>query len=442
MSSALAIAGVTAVLKDLLNNGLIDHNLSSTLGEVDVTALPPDRVRPLGKSGTEKNQLNIFLYHVSPNAAWRNADLPSRDASGKRMTNPPLGLDLHYLLIAHGSGDFNAEILLGYAMQLLHETPVLTRDAIRKTMSPASPVSGSGVLPPGFPALTAADLADQVEQIKICPQNVSTDEMSKLWTAFQANYRPTAAYQVSVVLIQSQRPAKPALPVLRRNLYALPFRQPVIASAEDAADPLKPVTGASTLAIRGAGLRGADTRVRIGNVEVTPDPASVRDDLITVALNLPALASLTPGAQGVQVIHALPMGAPPTPHKGFESNLSVFILHPAITVAKSNVTTSVAGGQTLVAADLTLGFSPAVGKSQRLLLLLNEAAAADPSAYAFGTPLRVPAGPGDVSDASLKIPVAGVKAGTYLVRVQVDGAESPLGADAAGVLNAPAIALP
>jgi hypothetical protein len=44
MSSALAIASVTAVLKDLLNNGLIDHNVGASVGEVTVSTLPPDRV--------------------------------------------------------------------------------------------------------------------------------------------------------------------------------------------------------------------------------------------------------------------------------------------------------------------------------------------------------------------------------------------------------------
>ena len=43
MSSALAIAAVTAALKDLLNDGLMDHDLS-TLGSFAITAQPPDRV--------------------------------------------------------------------------------------------------------------------------------------------------------------------------------------------------------------------------------------------------------------------------------------------------------------------------------------------------------------------------------------------------------------
>ena len=39
MSNALAIAAVTAVLKDLLNNGLIDHDVTGSLqGNVTVSA--------------------------------------------------------------------------------------------------------------------------------------------------------------------------------------------------------------------------------------------------------------------------------------------------------------------------------------------------------------------------------------------------------------------
>ena len=45
MSTALAIAGVTAVLRDLLNDGLINHNISGVLGSsVTVSVQAPDRV--------------------------------------------------------------------------------------------------------------------------------------------------------------------------------------------------------------------------------------------------------------------------------------------------------------------------------------------------------------------------------------------------------------
>ena len=46
MSNALAIGAVTAVLRDLLNNGLVDHDVTGSLGgNVTVSALPPDRIR-------------------------------------------------------------------------------------------------------------------------------------------------------------------------------------------------------------------------------------------------------------------------------------------------------------------------------------------------------------------------------------------------------------
>ena len=98
MSNALAIAGVTAVLRDLLNDGLVNHNVSGVLGStVTVSVLPPDRV----VSGTEISQLNLFLHQVTPNTGWRNEGLPARDASGsQRLSNPPLALSLHYLLSA------------------------------------------------------------------------------------------------------------------------------------------------------------------------------------------------------------------------------------------------------------------------------------------------------------------------------------------------------
>jgi hypothetical protein len=214
VSNALAIAGVSAVLKDLLDSGLIDHQVTDTLGAgVLVSSLAPDVV-PIDGDGAVP-RLNLFLYQVTPNAAWRNVDLPSRDASGRRVSNPPLALDLHYLLTAYGIAELQAEVLLGYGMQLLHENPVLSRAAIRTALNP-SPVSGA-LLPSVYQALRSADLAEQVEMLKITPSAMNSEEMSRLWSALTAHYRPTAAFQVSVVLIELPGPAISPLPVLTRG---------------------------------------------------------------------------------------------------------------------------------------------------------------------------------------------------------------------------------
>jgi hypothetical protein len=131
VSSALAIASVTAVMKNLLDNGVINDDVATSVGTVTVSALAPDLV-PVDNNAASR--LNLFLYQVTPNPGWRNAGLPSRSGAGDRLSNPPLALDLHYFLTAYASRDLHAEILLGYGMQILHETPVLARQGIRRAL--------------------------------------------------------------------------------------------------------------------------------------------------------------------------------------------------------------------------------------------------------------------------------------------------------------------
>src|SRR4051794_12001575 len=103
MSNALAYAGVTAVLKDLLDTGVIDHRVTDALGQgVTVSAVAPDAI-PLGNDMGAR--LNLFMHQVTPNAAWRNMDYPSHDGGGRRIGNPPLAVDLHYLLTAYSNTD-------------------------------------------------------------------------------------------------------------------------------------------------------------------------------------------------------------------------------------------------------------------------------------------------------------------------------------------------
>jgi hypothetical protein len=242
MSSPLAIATVTATLLDLLNDGLINNDLSA-VGSYKVSAMPPDRVVT---GAQEPNQINLFLYRVSPNSGWSNVGMPSHSAAGERLSNPPLALDLHYLLTAYGQQDLCADVLFGYSMELLHDTRVLARGAIRKALSPDNPVTLALNLTDAQ-GRKAIDLADQFEQIKIAPNYLSAEELSKLWTAMQARYRPSMAYTVSVVLIQGVRPTRDALPVLRRG-----SEDRGVLSAPDLAQPLPTLPTVLSLTSRDA----------------------------------------------------------------------------------------------------------------------------------------------------------------------------------------------
>ena len=198
MSTAQAIAAVTAALKDVLSNGLVEQKLAAGLGNVTVSTLPPGRVDTQG--GGEANQLNLFLYRVELNTATRNVGPPARGAAGRRVINPPLALDLHYLLTAYSAEELHGEFLLGHAMKLLHETPVLTREVLRRSLAPpAAAASEPGM--PGRRPLFNAELAEQMEPVRITPASLTVDELTRLWSALQCRFRTAAPYLASVVLI-------------------------------------------------------------------------------------------------------------------------------------------------------------------------------------------------------------------------------------------------
>lgn len=415
MGNALAIAAVTAVLKDLLNNGLIDHNITGAVGgNVTVSALPPDRVFAPGAQ--EGNQLNLFLYQVAPNVGWRNVGLPSRDERGGRLTNPPLALDLHYLLTAYGAEDLHAEVLLGYAMQLLHETPVLTRQSIRTALQP-SPVNGS-ILPPALQALSASELADQVEQIKIVATALNSEEMSKLWTALQARYRPTAAYHVSVVMIESQRSAKSALPILTIGPVDPVTREPRGPVAMASLEPQFPTLSSVTPPQQRVSAQLGDILVVQGH---KLDGTNLAVRLTTPRLNQPVELPITSGNTATRLETAIP-NTPASLPAGLYS-LALMVQRPGETFRRTTNELTLALAPQITTAlpasfarngdgdvTITLAVKPEVQTAQRVALLLGD--------------LEVTAQPRTSQTNTVSFVVRGAAPGTYLVRLRVDGVDS------------------
>jgi len=415
MSSPLAIAAVTAAIKDLLNDGLLNNDLSG-IGSFTVTSLPPDRI---STGQTEPNQLNVFLYQVTPNIGWRNAMLPSRDVGGTQLTNPPLALDLHFLVTAYGADDLNAEILLGYAMQLLHDTPVLTRQQLRTVLGGVNPVDGT-ILPSPFGAMSAADLADQVELIKITPVFLNTEDLSKLWTSMQARYRPSMAYMASVVLIQSAASTKAAPPVLKRGTddrgpvaLAAPFAS--LTSARPAASDLLPAARlGDQIRIAGSNLNSEGTIVVLFEhaatgdvVELNPDSPPSQDQLlVTIPSVLADPDAMHLWQTGLYRV-SLRITRPNIP--SYQTNSVPLAFSPRITVAPLN---AAAGNFTV-----TLTASPRVGAQQEAGALL-----------VFGSSTFSPASvnsPADTQQATtLTFDLTGITAGDYLVRLRVDGIDS------------------
>ena len=277
-----------------------------------------------------------------------------------------------------------------------------------------------------------------------------------MWTAFQAHYRPTVAYQVTVVLIESKVSRRAPLPVRARRIYVVPFKQPLIQQIRSQDGPGAPiVTGQPILAgfnlvIVGSQLKGDNVRVDVGGTEQMVAEPNVTDTQIIV----PIPPDTRAGLQSVQVKHDRLMGDPPVPHRGVDSNLAAFVLRPRIDTV--GVTGVIAAADGTRSGDVTMTVAPLVGDTQRVQLLLNQLqpvdepissplAAAQSASYTFFAPSRIPLSPPSGppgATATLSVPFTGVKPGTYLVRVQVDGADSPLTVDGSGRFASPSVVIP
>jgi hypothetical protein len=411
MSSALAIAGVTQVLRDLLNDGIVNNDVAAAVGAaVSIRALPPDRLQTLVTDTTPT--LNMFLHRVTPNAGWANQDLPGRDHRGNRLRRPLLALDLHYLLTAFGYDELHAEILLGYAMRTLHENPVLSRAQITRALNPVPPLNGG--FPPALEALDRSGLADQIEQVKITADYLSTEEMTRIWSAMLTQYRPTTAYRATVVLIESDLPSRVPRPVLTIGadnrgamvspslLSPLPIITRVILPARQPSVRL-----GESLVVEGRNLDGVTVQGLLRHarlavpVTLNPDPGGTATIVGFSIANTPANAAAF-AAGPVQISLLVQRPGEPAPR---ETNGWPLMLAPLPDFAAATVVPG--AGQ--ITVDLPV--RPAVRAGQEVSLVIGDAVA--PALPLVGPTSLLP-----------RFQFGNLAPGAYLAWLRVDGVDS------------------
>ena len=401
MSDALAISAVTAMLHRLLTLGLqLDDAIAGTM----ITTQPVDKARDTMIA----NQVNLYLYHTAVNPTWRNMDIPWRIRSGE-TARPPLAINLYYLLTAfYGDGEENIDTttdatrllgthrLLGRAMSILHDYAILDAEAIQAILPPSDQLEHP---------------YDQVEHVRITPQTLTLDEMSKLWSSFQSQYRLSVAYEVSVVLIESSHNPKTPLPVLRRgpedqgiqsqsNLIPpyptlteieLPERQPTILPGQ-------------LLTLRGHHLAGDSITLRFSHPYLD-DPLLVVPDGVTTDTEIGVTIPDTPDTwpAGVYTVAAIVDVADDQERT---TNELPFAVSPRI------MNTAVNPAAAPCDFNVQISCRPDVLPEQHVSILIGD--------YAF------PADPQPAQTNTLTFCVADVPAGPYFVRLRVDGVDSLL----------------
>ena len=421
MSNSLAIAAVTATLRSMLDSasGGLTANLpkdipsSLGLGNVTVTTNPPDKARGQNENS---NQVNIYLYQTVPNAALRNMDMPRQVRPGE-TSQPPVALTLHYLLSAYGkdNNDTAAHILLGQTMRIFHDNAVLDQQAIKD-------------------ALVGNDLHEQVERVRLTQYPLSLEEISKLWTAFQTQYRISAAYQVEVVLIESSRPVRTPLPVLTRGkddsgISAQPDLIPAFPTIEElrlvdpASNELLPMQArlsfevGDRIAVLGhhfAGTEGDKTKVAV-TVRLTTSRLNKPQNIVVAAVDRTdqrinvqiGPANIPVGLYTLSVLVA-PVGNPdePPPTNEVPLMLAPKLVGLPITVVRTNVVDGLGD------ATIPLTCSQDILTEQAVTLALGD--------------VSLQAAPRSTATTALSFVAKKIGAGVFRVRLRVDGVDSHL----------------
>jgi uncharacterized protein DUF4255 len=393
MSNFLAVATATEALRIFVGNAAADLGIGVNVDTKKPPADPPQE--PL---------ITVFLYQVTPNAALRNNDAVTRSGDGTVLKRPRLALDLHYLISFFGNeAELVPQRLLGAVARTLHEQATLPRRDIEEAAVK--------------PYLLGSDLAASPQLVRFTPTQLDLDDLSKLWsTMFQTPYALSMVYQATAVLLDGEANPSAGKPVLRRRIAVEAFTRPTIdkvlslpaGSAPGTQPDDEPVTKDRELALLGSGLGRPGLSALVGG-SVSAVLRS-RDDLVVLAQP----PGLPPGVHPVQLRYDVRFGEPAETRPWLESNAVPYVRRPRVLEA-----TVEAGDLARIRLDI-----PATPE-QRITVLLDERApAGKPRGYQFVAPfpLREDLGPVD----EFTVPITGAATGTYLVRVQIDGAESPL----------------
>jgi hypothetical protein len=403
VSNTLAIAAVTATLRDILNlvaqRMPFDPDPDPELNDATCSTKSPDKAR----ASEGANQLNLFLYQTSVHPQLRNMDMPGQTRPGENAP-PPLALKLDYVLTAYGKNhdDLLSHRLLGRAMLLLHDRSVLLPADIERS-------------------LTGNDLHRQIERVRITPHPLTTEELSKLWAVFQTPYRISATYQASVVMIDSAQRSIAALPVLTRGVesaggvvpkFPTIERVALSARAQPAARlphsiPPTPAAG-DPVTVLGHDFTGTALRVSLSHrlladpLELTPGPDSNDRSL---AIALPDDQEQIPVGNYALTVIASPSADPAAERA---SNTVPLAIAPRII----SISPSPAARDGEGKVTLTVRTSPKVWPQQRASLLVGS--------YEFIARART------TKTDQLEFDLSNLPEGThtYLLRCRVDGVDS------------------
>ena len=130
----------------------------------------------LAEGPEPQNTLTLYLFRITQNEHLRARVTPA----DRLNANPPLSIDLHYLLTSWADNVLAEQTVLTWAMREIQMHPVLDSSSL-------SPESNWG---PG-------------DMIQLIPAELSSDELFRIWELLQPKYRLSVSYIARVVRIDT-----------------------------------------------------------------------------------------------------------------------------------------------------------------------------------------------------------------------------------------------
>ena len=263
MSVSTSIGLVSESLRRLLTAKM------SLSPAVSVTVLSPDEAK------TDR-KINLFLYKIQENPFLKNADWQIKKGDAGRVVPPPLSLNLYYLMTPYApndpqTGHSTAHKILGDAMRVFYENPVVPSDYLDAAMKSAG------------------------EEVRIMLNTLDLEELSKIWNTFKQPFRLSVLYEISVVQIDPLPEKEKPLPIRVRKVgvpvVGAPFQPPLVSSISPASGP-----AGSSVSVSGDNLDSWKASVTIGR-------KTVADGILisgqSFSFTLPA--NLAPGFHEIRV---------------------------------------------------------------------------------------------------------------------------------------------
>lgn len=137
---------------------------------------------PADVEDTTTPKLSMFLYQIVENGHLRNVEPKSTGIDQTRY--PPLALDLYYIFTPFANNRETEVIILERIMQIFYDNAIIKGEMLTLSLKE----SGN-------------------DEIRIIPNNLSFEELNKLWERFpNKNFKLSVSYILTPVKIPSEKP--------------------------------------------------------------------------------------------------------------------------------------------------------------------------------------------------------------------------------------------